>query len=492
MVFSSASFLFFFLPVVLIIYYLTPQGGRNLVLLAASLLFYAWGEPVYVIIMILSSISGYIHGLLIEKYQEKRIVVIILISSIFFSAGALIWFKYIDFLLFSFNQAFGSNFDLLHLALPIGISFYTFQIISYTVDVYRRDVPAQRDFIKFSTYITFFPQLIAGPIVRYRDIALQIDNRPGHSFKSLAGQTFYQTDNLITSLSIGIERFAIGLAKKVLLANNFGRLAELMKNTHESSMLSFWLLAASGMLQIYFDFSGYSDMAIGLGRMFGFKFDENFNYPLIAVGIRDFWRRWHISLGSWFRDYIYIPLGGSRCNLIKFSRNIIIVWLLTGLWHGAQWNFVMWGLYFALLLMGERFLSYTGINPPVALKHFFTLILITISFNIFQAENAAEAIYAIKNMLPGSGLALVDTEALYYLRSYSLLIVIGTIAATPLPKKIVCKCLSFSESENMSERKCVLTGGLNILKPIFIMALLCFATAGIVDSSFNPFIYFRF
>ena len=496
MVFSSISFLFFFLPAVLIIYYLMPAKARNLVLLAASLLFYAWGEPAYVVIMIVSCLSGYIHGLLIEKNGAGRYAKMLLGSSIIISLGMLLFFKYSDFLLINLNTIAGSQLELLHIALPIGISFYTFQIVSYTIDVYRGEISAQKSLIKFAAYITFFPQLIAGPIVRYSDISGQLSSRPGYYIHAGTDNSDYSLNvksagSLMKAISDGIFRFSLGLAKKVLLANSFGELVSLLETNNSASVLSIWLLSAAFTLQIYFDFSGYSDMAIGLGRMFGFQFPENFRYPLTAISISDFWRRWHISLGSWFRDYVYFPLGGSRCNKIVLLRNLFIVWLLTGLWHGASWNFIIWGLYFAILLSIEKLGSFDRLKLPNILKRITTITLILISFIIFYSGSWGQAASLIRDMLPGSRIAAYDYLSLYYLRSYLLTFVIGIVAATPIPAKAIRILLEHGTVNNNNSRL-VASKMIELSAPLFMLVLLVLSTAGIVDSSFNPFIYFRF
>ena len=334
MLFTSISFLYYFLPLVLIIYFIVPKKFKNLVLLIFSLLFYFYGEPKYILLMLFEILVSFIGAILIDKYKDKSI----LILTLFIHIILLIIFKYTDFFITNINNIFNTNFKLLNIALPIGISFYTFQIISYLIDVYKGKVKVQKNIIKLATYVSLFPQLIAGPIVRYEVIANELDNRK-HSFEDFA---------------IGVRRFTIGLAKKVLIANILGELCTKFNLVEERSIILYWLFAISYMLQIYFDFSAYSDMAIGLGRIFGIHFPENFNYPYISKSITEFWRRWHISLSTWFRDYIYIPLGGNRVSKIKFLRNILIVWLLTGLWHGASWNFIIWGLSFGILLIIEK------------------------------------------------------------------------------------------------------------------------------------------
>ena len=354
MLFSSIPFLYYFLPLVLAVYFLVPRGAKNAVLFASSLLFYAWGEPRFCLFMLLSILQGYVFGRLIEKNAENRKwSKIFLTASVLLSLGLLGYCKYADFFISSVNAVTGSSLKLLHVALPIGISFYTFQILSYVVDVYRRDVPAQKSFLKLGTYIAMFPQLIAGPIVRYAEIAPQLDER----------------ETTFEDIAAGAGRFVIGLSKKVLLANVLYGLITAFQESKDLSVLYYWLYAVSFTLQLYFDFSGYSDMAIGLGRIFGFHFSENFDYPYISGSITEFWRRWHKSLGSWFRDYVYIPLGGNQVSKSKWLRNIFIVWMLTGLWHGASWNFVLWGLGFAVLLVAEKLLYKERLEKTHVLKH---------------------------------------------------------------------------------------------------------------------------
>ena len=383
MVFSSITFLFYFLPIVLIIYYLIPNKYKNIVLLISSFIFYFYGEPKNIYIMILSILATYIFGILIDKYKKTKYSKIFLILSIFINIGLLIYFKYADFIIKNINLWLSNKIDLIHVILPIGISFYTFQLISYIVDVYRGEAKVQKNIIKLATYISLFPQLIAGPIVRYTTIENQLENRE------------YNMKNF----SIGVRRFIIGLGKKVMIANVMGNLINIFLVSDEKSVLFYWLYAIALMIQIYFDFSGYSDMAIGLGKMLGFDFPENFNYPYIATSITDFWRRWHISLSSWFRDYIYIPLGGNRVSKLKWIRNIIIVWMLTGLWHGAEWNFVIWGLYFGVLLIIEKVFLLKWLQKiPKVISRIYTLFIVMISFIIFNGEGISTILEAYLNL----------------------------------------------------------------------------------------------
>ena len=471
MVFSSIPFLYYFLPVVLLCYMVAPAKCKNTVLLLASLVFYAWGEPKLVLLMAVSVVLGYVFGLLIEKHRGTIHAKYYMIASIVISVGFLGYFKYADFFIANINMATGLSLPLLKVALPIGISFYTFQLISYIVDVYR-GTAAQHSLLNLATYIAMFPQLIAGPIVRYTDIAKDLTDRV-HRFEDIA---------------YGIRRFVIGLSKKVLIANQLGELCDIFQSSGEQSVLFFWMYAISVSLQIYFDFSGYSDMAIGLGRLFGFKFMENFNYPYISKSVTEFWRRWHISLGSWFRDYIYIPLGGNRVSKGRHLFNIFVVWFLTGFWHGAAWNFIVWGLYFAVLLVIEKFfmLKYMERMPKV-LVHGYVLLASVISFVIFDAANMASAFAYIGAMFGFCGLPLVSVETLYYLRSYAILLILALIGATPLVKSIANRIMTAQWTE--STLGTVLSTALELL---VLIVLFVVSTAYLVDGSFNPFLYFRF
>ena len=467
MLFSSIPFLYYFLPLALAVYFLTPRAGKNAVLFLSSLLFYAWGEPRFCIFMLLSILQGYVFGRLIEKHaQNKKRSKLFLTASVALSLALLAYCKYADFFLSSVNAVTGLSFKLLHVTLPIGISFYTFQILSYVVDVYRGEVPAQKSFLKLGTYIAMFPQLIAGPIVRYADIAPQLDSR----------------QTTLEDVSSGACRFVIGLSKKVLLANVLYELITAFQQSRDLSVLYFWLYAVSFALQLYFDFSGYSDMAIGLGRIFGFRFQENFNYPYISGSITEFWRRWHISLGSWFRDYVYIPLGGNRVSKAKWLRNILVVWMLTGLWHGASWNFVLWGLGFAVLLVAEKLVYGRLLQRTHVLKHVYTLLLVTLSFVLFNADSVSEAVLQLGAMFGAGGLPLVSTEGVYYLKSYAGTFLFAAIGATPLVSNAISR---FGKTRFGAQ-------ALTVLQPLVMLALLAACTAFLVDGSFNPFLYFRF
>ena len=440
MLFSSITFLYYFLPCVLFLYFIVPQRLKNMVLLISSLFFYAWGEPYYVLFMLGSICVGYFAGLGIEKYQDTDMTKWILATSVTLHVVVLFGFKVSE-------------------SLPIGISFYTFQVISYMVDVYRKDVPAQKNVLDFATYVSMFPQLIAGPIVRYADIEKQLKNRE-HSMENSA---------------YGIRRFVLGLSKKVLLANTLGELCEIFRSSNDKSILFYWMYAVAFALHVYFDFSGYSDIAIGLGRMMGFHYQENFNYPYISKSITEFWRRWHISLGSWFRDYVYIPLGGNRVDKGRYLFNILLVWALTGLWHGGAWNFVVWGLYFAALLMAEKLWLLNRLERHKVLGQIFAIITVVIGFVIFDANSLNQAWEYIETMFGFGTVPMISAEAIYYLRSYAIIYVIAILGATPLVK-------------NMATR----IKKADYFEPILLLGLLLAVTAFLVDGSFNPFLYFRF
>ena len=465
MLFSSLSFLYYFLPCVLIIYFLAPKKLKNSVLLLSSLFFYAWGEPKYVLLMLLAILCGYLFALLIERYRGRRLSRLFLILSVSLSAAILGFFKYADFFIQNFNAVTGLSLPLLRIALPIGISFYTFQLISYTVDVYR-GVPAQRSFIDLAAYISLFPQLIAGPIVRYSQIAEQLSSRR-HSLDKAA---------------LGIRRFILGLGKKVLIANAMGQLCQIFSASQDKSVLFFWLYAIANMLHIYFDFSGYSDMAIGLGKLFGFDFPENFNYPYISRSVTEFWRRWHISLGSWFRDYVYIPMGGNRVSKPRWLLNILVVWLLTGFWHGAAWTFIVWGLFFAVFLILEKLWLLKRLEKAPVLGRFYVLFTVMLSFIIFSAENMGQALSSLSSLFGAGGLPLLSAEFLYYLKSYAVLLLIAVVGATPLPRLLLQRLGIRPGGEKLR----------NLLEVPALLLILALSTAYLVDGSFNPFLYFRF
>ena len=468
MIFSSITFLYYFLPIAIIAYFVTPAAYRNMPLLLVSLVFYAWGEPKIVFYMILTIVVNYVLGLFIEtKSEYKKLWLLI---SVVFCLGSLGYFKYADFFIENINVVTGLSVPLLKVGLPVGISFYTFQIMSYTIDVYRGRVKAQKSLLKLATYIAMFPQLIAGPIVRYQDVELQLDCRK------------YDIDRF----SIGIRRFVYGLAKKVLIANVLGELCADFRMAEEASVVFYWMYAISFGLQIYFDFSGYSDMAIGLGKVLGFDFMENFNYPFISKSITEFWRRWHISLGNWFRDYVYIPLGGSKGTPARTYFNILVVWMLTGFWHGAEWNFILWGIYFAVLLLAEKkfLLGLLGSNDVEVggrnlirnvTSHAYVIFATTISFVIFNGENLTQIVADLSGMFGLGGLPLLNTETIYYLQNYALVLVMAVIGATPAVKNVVIR-----------DEK------LKVLEPVVLLVLMILITAYLIDGSFNPFLYFRF
>lgn len=462
MVFTSINFLYYFLPTVLILYFIVPKKYKNLLLLISSLLFYFYGEPKYIILMIIEIVLAYFEARLIEKYKSKEIF----IFSIFIHVLLLCIFKYTNFLITNINGIFNTNISLLNIVLPIGISFYTFQIISYLVDVYKEKVKAQKNFISLATYVSLFPQLIAGPIVRYETINDELDNRK---------QTF-------NDFSSGISRFIIGLSKKVLIANILGELCNIFILSNEKTVLFYWIYGISYSLQIYFDFSAYSDMAIGLGRMFGFHFMENFDYPYISKSITEFWRRWHISLSSWFKDYVYIPLGGSREGTFKLIRNILIVWLLTGLWHGSEWTFVIWGMFIGMLLVIEKLLLNKYIEKlPSIVRRIYTLFIIMISFIIFSGSNINESFNNIVGLFNFSN-PFINKFTIHYLKDYGLVLIIAIFLSTPILKNTIIKLKENKKINNI----------INILEIIVLLILLVIVTSYLIDSSYNPFLYFRF
>ena len=467
MVFSSPLFLFFYLPAVLLVYYMTPLRWRNAVLLVFNLIFYGWGEPVYILIMFLSIAIDYTHGMLVEKAKRRgrdgraRAAVC---SSVLFNLALLFFFKYWDFLAESL-AAVGLDFmPRLGLSLPIGISFYTFQTMSYTIDVYRGDAPVQRSVISFGTFVTLFPQLIAGPIIQYKDLDAQLDHR----------------DHTAEKFASGVQVFVVGMAKKVLLANTLGMLWDAYKAVPAAGLtvLGAWLGVAAFSLQIYFDFSGYSDMAIGLGRMLGFEFKPNFDYPYISRSITEFWRRWHISLGTWFREYVYIPLGGNRVSRGRLCFNLLVVWGLTGIWHGASWNFLLWGLYFGVLLMLEKLFLKRWIDRwPACFRHAYTLLLVAVSWAIFALEDFGQLGAYLAVMFGLAGRSLTDGAFFYYLRSYLPVLVLACLASTPLARRLWHRAPARAVQAAL---------------PVLLLAGLLLSTAYLVDATYNPFLYFRF
>ncbi|WP_256761674.1 MBOAT family protein [Cohnella sp. WQ 127256] len=465
MVFSSLLFLFLFLPAVLLLYYCSPWRIKNLILFLASLVFYAWGEPVYIVIMLISTVTDFIFGLLLSNSKRSPVWrKTIVVSSVIVNLGLLSYFKYADFLINNVNELLGTQIPLTELALPIGISFYTFQSMSYIIDVYRGTAKAQRNWIDFGTFVALFPQLVAGPIVQYNTIAEQLRKR------SVSIEMFAE----------GVRRFIIGLAKKVLLANNIGLLWDTISSSDAGSLpvLTAWLGIIAFAFQIYFDFSGYSDMAIGLGLMFGFRFNENFNKPYTAQSITDFWRRWHISLSSWFRDYVYIPLGGNRRGLGIQLRNILIVWLLTGIWHGASWNFLLWGLYFGVILIFEKWwgLKLLG-QSPRWVRHVYALILILIGWVLFAFDELPKVGHYLQAMVGFTGQPLWDSNTMYFTYTNAILLVVLIIASVSRKKL---------STTNNNEGKS------SLLNVAWCGILFFLSVSYLVDATFNPFLYFRF
>lgn len=464
MVFAGLPFLFFYLVITLFLYKISPLKIRNLVLFIASLIFYGWGEPVYIYVMFLSVLVDYIHGMLVERWRkDDRKARAAVASSVFFNLLILFVFKYYDFFASSINCILNTDLPVLNLKMPIGISFYTFQTMSYTIDVYRKDAPVQKNIITFGTFVTLFPQLIAGPVIQYKSVADQLKSRK----------------ETLPQFSRGVQRFCAGLAKKVLLANSAGELWDVFLNAEVQNLtfLGSWLGLIAFGFQIYFDFSGYSDMAIGLGRMFGFEFIENFNYPYISKSVGEFWKRWHISLTNWFREYLYFSLGGNRVSRAKWIRNIIIVWLLTGFWHGAGWNFILWGAYYAFFMLFERLFFEKHLRKmPIWFSHMYTLTVVFAGWGLFAIEDI--------NHIGGyffalfGGRTFADDFTLYYLTAYLPVLIVMAFAATPIIKKIY--------TENIP------ANFQYVLTPVFTAAALTLSTAYLVDAGYNPFLYFRF
>jgi len=466
MVFSTPVFMFYFLVFTLGIYFVVPRKFRNLVLLCSSLFFYYWGEREYVLIMFLSTVIDYTHGLIVERCKEAGNIKgakIAVGSSIFFNLALLVFFKYWDFLAGSL-QAIGIPAPILGIHLPIGISFYTFQTMSYTVDVYRGDTRAQRSILNFGTFVTLFPQLIAGPIIKYKDLGDQIDQRTVSADKFAAG----------------VQIFMVGLAKKLLIANNVGMLWDSYKALAPGNLTvaGAWLGVVAFSFQLYFDFSGYSDMATGLGRMFGFDFLANFNYPYISKSITEFWRRWHISLGTWFREYLYIPLGGNRCSKRRWVFNLLMVWAATGIWHGASWNYLLWGLYFFVLLMVEKFFLLERLKKvPAVVAHIYTLFFVLVSWAIFAIEDFSHLTAYLKVMFGLGGVPLTNGAFGYYLTAYLPILLVAGVSSTPLGVMVYRKLKPRAQQ---------------VLCTVLVVAGLVVCTAYLVASTYNPFLYFRF
>lgn len=466
MLFSSITFLFYFLPIVLFTYWIIPKRFRNMLLFISSLFFYAWGEPKYVLLMLFMIGIGYGIGLLLEKTSDSKWHKPIIVLGVLLGIGILAIFKYTDFFVDTWNQIFQTSIPLPNIVLPIGISFYTFQMISYVLDVSRGDAKTQKNPLKLATYIAMFPQLIAGPIVRYTDIEKQLDRRTCDWEK----------------LSMGTRRFVLGLGKKVILANTFGELVTTFHETTEKTVLYVWIYAIAASLQIYFDFSGYSDMAIGLGHLFGFQFPENFDYPYEAKSITEFWRRWHMTLGSWFRDYLYIPLGGNRVKKWRWFLNIFIVWMATGLWHGASFNFVLWGIYFAILLIIEKKWILKWLQKRKIINHIYLIFMVVVSFILFDSATIQEAIQNIAMLLGGMSVPVKSMESLFLLKDYGWLFVIGVLGATSMPAKLV----------RVFKVKCGSVPLFAFLEPVYLGIILMISVASLINGSFNPFLYFRF
>lgn len=473
MVFSSLLFLFRFLPAVLLVYYIVPRSLRNFVLLLFSLVFYAWGEPVYIFLMLVSILISYAGGILIEWFlrkQKRKSARAVLIASCIAGLSLLAFFKYADFAVETVNSLTGAGLAVLQVALPVGISFYTFQILSYNIDVYRGEAAVQRNLISFGAYVTMFPQLIAGPIVQYKTIDEQLRTR-----RETAGQ-----------FAEGIHRFMIGLGKKVLIANNAGALWESIQAFEyaEVPVMTAWIGLAAYTFQIYFDFSAYSDMAIGLGHMFGFCFLENFNYPYLSKSITEFWRRWHISLGTWFREYVYIPLGGNRGSRWQHIRNILIVWLLTGIWHGASWNFLIWGIYYGVLLLAEKFLFGKYLKKlPVVLQHIYCMFFVMLGWHLFVFDDMGQGMGFLKSLFGLYGQGFLNRGTVYLLYNNAVLLILCILGSTRLPQNLGKRI-----SAELAEKEILLT----VVQNVFYIGIFLLSVAWLVDATYNPFLYFRF
>ena len=471
MVFSSIPFLFFFLPLCLLLYYAVPFSMKNGILLVFSLIFYAWGEPIYILLMLFATLVDYTNGLLMERFGTTKITrTLFLCSSIVVNLSVLAFFKYADFLIITMNGLFGTKFSPLGLGLPVGISFFTFQTMSYIIDLYREEVETEHNYFTYLTYVSMFPQLVAGPIVRFSDINAELHKRT----------------LLRSEIEAGLLRFMQGLFKKVLIANQVGALWEELRIIEASqiSVTMAWIGAVCFTLQLYFDFSAYSDMAIGMGWMLGFHFNENFNYPLSSISVTDFWRRWHISLSTWFRDYVYIPLGGNRKGVLKQLRNMAVVWFLTGLWHGAAWNFVLWGIYYGILLAFEKFLWGKGLAKlPKLVQHLYALLIVVFGFVIFTFDDMAALRTYLTSMLGMAGNPLFGTEVFWYLGNYGVVLIASCILAFPVYPWLKAKI------SRMGTAVTTITSALSMLG---YMALFLLATAYLVNDTYNPFLYFRF
>ena len=481
MVFSSIIFLCGFMPVVFILYYICPNRFRNVLLLIASLIFYAWGEPKYILIMLFSTVFDYCNGRLIEHFRDKenkRGAKTVLIISVVGNIGILAFFKYTDFLLETVNYISGLNISLLEIALPIGISFYTFQTMSYTIDVYRGHVKAQRNILDFATYVCMFPQLIAGPIVRYQSVERELHERSANAY----------------DVATGLKRFVFGLGKKVILANQAGEIWNQIQavSLSEMSVTLAWLGAVAYTFQIYFDFSGYSDMAIGMGQMMGFDFPENFNYPYISKSITEFWRRWHISLSTWFKEYVYIPLGGNRCGISRQAVNLTVTWLLTGLWHGAEWNFVLWGVYYFIILLMEKWFLLDFLKKvPKITGHIYAMFIVIIGWVIFACEDFGFLGRYLQSMF-GYKVCFINGLSKYAWSTNIILLIILAIASTEFPKKLLFKIEGIFAGKHPTIDKFYGEEIHFIITGIMSLAILIVSLSLIVNGSYNPFLYFRF
>lgn len=462
MIFSSVIFIYYFLPIVLLLFYIVPNKYKNFILFLASLVFYYYSEKKFLILLILSIIVNYSLGRLITKYKDNKKVWLII--SLIFNFGLLLYFKYVNFFIDTVNNIFNINIHLMEVVLPLGISFFTFQAFSYVKDIYDGKIDGANNIIDFGMYLSMFPQLIAGPIVRYSELENNIKRKE---------LSFIKFGN-------GVERFIIGLSKKVLIANLLGELVLKLNSLVNLSVFGYIVLAVSITLQLYFDFSGYSDMAIGLGKMFGFNFPDNFNYPLIASSITDFWRRWHMTLSRWFRDYVYIPMGGNRVSYSRWILNIMTVWFLTGFWHGASFNFILWGLYYGIILIIEKKFLLNFLEKHKIFSHIYSIILILIGFVLFNSNSVLEFIIFIKNMFGLGGIPFVNQETLFYIKNYLIVIIIAIIFSIPIFK---------NKMELIYKKNKVLC---EVIEIVLIILLLIVNTSYIVNESYNPFLYFRF
>lgn len=471
MVFSSIPFLFFFLPLCLILYYAVPFSWKNGILLVFSLIFYAWGEPVYILLMLFATLVDYTNGLLMERFgNTKARRTFFLCCSVIVNLSVLAFFKYADFLIVNMNAIFGTAVTPLGLGLPVGISFFTFQTMSYIIDLYRGEIKTEHNYFTYLTYVSMFPQLVAGPIVRFADINAELHNR-----------TLCRSE-----IETGLLRFMQGLFKKVLIANQVGALWEELRIIEASqiSVTTAWVGAACFTLQLYFDFSAYSDMAIGMGWMLGFHFNENFNYPLSSVSVTDFWRRWHISLSTWFRDYVYIPLGGNRKGVGRQLRNMAIVWFLTGLWHGAAWNFVLWGVYYGILLALEKFVWGKGLaRLPKLLQHLYAILIVVFGFVIFTFDDMGALTSYLSSMFGVAGNPLFGAELFWYLGNYGVILLIACILAFPFYPWLKARLEALGKTAATT---------LSVISMVGYIALFLLTTAYLVNDTYNPFLYFRF